>query len=132
KAVIVVIGPTWATAAAPDGTLRLNDHDDFVRREIETSLRLGLPIIPVTVQDASMPGKSALPPSIRTLAELNVLPVREDPDFHNDVARLVQRLEQLGVRRRKPHTIARRALAAATLGVSVALAGFAAYLYSTM
>lgn len=87
--VLVLIGPRWLNATA--GALRrrrLDDPGDFVRIEIETALRLGVPIIPVPVENASMPPAARLPVSLRPLASLNALSVRPDPDFHRDMERV--------------------------------------------
>lgn len=101
KVVIVVIGPNWVSK-------RLNDRSDFVRQEIETALQLDVPIVPVIVGGGSIPEKSVLPNSLRPLVELNGQPIRSDPDFHKDIARLVRKLEKLGLRRRKFFTAVRR------------------------
>ena len=41
-----------------------------------------------------MPAKSDLPESIRELALRNGMPVRSDPDFHNDCDRLIEALDK--------------------------------------
>jgi hypothetical protein len=43
--VIAVIGPTWLTVADEKGERRLDDPDDYVRRELETALDSAVPII---------------------------------------------------------------------------------------
>lgn len=58
----------WLRAAAGDGRRRLDDPDDFVRREIEPTLRQGKPVIPLLLESARMPGPQDLPPSMRDLA----------------------------------------------------------------
>jgi len=92
RAVVVVIGPTWATAAGDNDMPRLVDPKDFVRMEVETALLLGLPTIPVTVSNAPMPRPSDLPTALRELCSRNGQPVRPDPDFHRDMDRLVSRM----------------------------------------
>ena len=42
-AVLAVIGPTWSTASTPDGSLRLHDPDDVVRKEPVSYTHLTLP-----------------------------------------------------------------------------------------
>lgn len=91
-ALLVLIGPTWLSCRNPDGTRRLDEPADFVRTEVETGLRLGLPTVPVTVGNAPMPGRHDLPEPLRPLAEREGQAVRPDPDFHRDVDRLIQRL----------------------------------------
>jgi hypothetical protein len=92
--VIAVIGPTWARAADAAGRRRLDDPDDFVRLELEQALQLGKPVIPVTVSGAPMVAPADLPPSLQALPFQNGLPVRPDPDFHNDITRLIAALER--------------------------------------
>lgn len=91
-AVLVLIGPHWMTCRGADGKRRLEDPLDFVRVEVELSLQLGLPTIPVFVGQVAVPTASDLPESLRPLFERQGLLVRPDPDFHNDAARLIRRL----------------------------------------
>jgi hypothetical protein len=51
-------------------------------------------VIPITVSNAPMVTASDLPASLRQLAFQNGLPVRPDPDFHNDMNRLIAALER--------------------------------------
>ena len=96
SAVLVLIGPTYLTCTDADGRRRLfDDPDDFVRREVETALGLGLPVIPVTVANAAMPSVDQLPASLSQLARMNGVAVRPDPDFHRDIDRLLARLAPL-------------------------------------
>jgi hypothetical protein len=41
--VLAVIGPSWLNVKQSDGTRRIDDPNDFVRIEIATALRLGIP-----------------------------------------------------------------------------------------
>jgi hypothetical protein len=93
--VLVVIGPDWLHVRNAEGQRRLDDPDDFVRIEVETALRLGVPVVPVLVSNSRMPGHAELPEPIRGLVLHNGLAVRPDPDFHTDMARLINRLEEL-------------------------------------
>lgn len=92
---LVIIGPRWLTASAGPFQRRLDDPADFVRIEIETAARLGVPIIPLLVDGATMPPAARLPTSLRLLASLNALPVRPDPDFHRDMGRVIPAVERL-------------------------------------
>ena len=92
---LVIIGPRWINASAGLFRRRLDDPADFVRVEIETALRLGVPIIPLLVENATMPNAARLPASLRPLASLNALPVRPDPDFHRDLERVLPAVERL-------------------------------------
>jgi TIR domain len=82
--VLVLIGTSWLEARSR-GRRRLDDPADYVRLEIETALEVGVPMVPILVRGAKMPTEHRLPPSIGELAKKNGQPVREDPDFHNDM-----------------------------------------------
>ena len=90
--VLVIIGPNWLTARAPDGTRRLDQSDDHVRREIELALERGVRLIPVLVGGAGMPTARDLPPSIAGLSSRNALQV-SDFDFDHGVDKLGQAIQ---------------------------------------
>jgi len=92
QAVLVVIGPGWLEAAA-DGRRRLDQADDFVRREVESALGSGKPVVPILVGGASMPDAAALPPALRGLANRQAL-VMGDASWAADLARLQTVLAQ--------------------------------------
>lgn len=54
--VLVVIGTDWARIMAE----RAHEPNDFVRIEVESALRLGKHVIPVTIRGAVMPNPSQL------------------------------------------------------------------------
>lgn len=93
--VLALIGPQWATCTGADGARRLDAESDLVRREIETAIECGVPLIPIPVLKASLPRRDDLPPSLRSLIDREAHPVRPDPDFHSDMDRLIARLEPL-------------------------------------
>jgi hypothetical protein len=65
---LVVIGPSWLTVKGKSGQRRLDERNDYVRREIELALRGGVEVIPVLVDGAKSPERKKLPESIRKLA----------------------------------------------------------------
>jgi formylglycine-generating enzyme required for sulfatase activity len=87
---LAVIGDEWLSITGKRGTRRLDDPGDFVRIEIEAALSRNIPVIPVLVGDSSVPQAEELPESLQKLAFRNGLPIRPDPDFHNDVDRLIR------------------------------------------
>lgn len=99
RAVLVVIGPHWLTSVDAHNRRRIDDPNDFVRLEIEIALELDVPTIPVIVGQAIIPTRDALPDTIADLAERQGIQVRPDPDFHQDMTRLLKELEKAGVRR---------------------------------
>jgi hypothetical protein len=87
---LVLIGPRWLNIAYENGTRRLGDPHDLVRIEVEIALsRPECRVIPVLLQGASIPAERDLPPSLRPLAFRNAAQVRDDPDFANDMAALM-------------------------------------------
>jgi hypothetical protein len=93
--VLVIIGPSWITVSDNKGTRRLEDAADTVRIEIEQALELKKKVIPVCVTHAQMPAEVDLPASIKELAFRNGVQVRPDPDFNNDISRLITALEKI-------------------------------------
>lgn len=87
---IVVIGQRWL-AVTNDGAMRKLDRDDDpVRIEVEAALANRVPIIPVLIDDASMPGKADLPHTIAKLADIHASRVRRNPDFDADIQKLMR------------------------------------------
>lgn len=95
--VLVVIGARWLSATNSDGMRRLDDCDDYVRIEIETTLERGVPLIPVLTEDVSMPSAEELPPSISELGSRQAIVIRGDPDFDHDIERLIMTLTKYGL-----------------------------------
>lgn len=94
NALLAIIGDRWVDAVDSTGKKRLEDPADFVRIEIESALERGIPVIPLLVRGAQMPTEQHLPPGLRKLVYRNGIPVRPDPDFHNDMNRLIAALEK--------------------------------------
>jgi hypothetical protein len=93
---LVVIGPQWAGITDAQGNKRLFDANDFTRIEIETGLRHeGIRVVPVLVMNADMPTAQEMPESLKDLAFRNAVNVRNDPDFDNDIQRLILGINQL-------------------------------------
>lgn len=87
---LVLIGVDWDNRANKG---RLNDLNDYVRFEIETALKRGIPVIPVLVRRrTALPSKNDLPKPLQDLVFRNGLPVRTDPDFHKDMNRLISEI----------------------------------------
>jgi hypothetical protein len=91
---IAVIGARWLTSKNEQGGRRLDDPQDFVRREIATALKRDIRVIPVLMDGASMPQSSELPDDLKLLARRNALQV-SDTGFDGDCRRLVATIEQV-------------------------------------
>jgi hypothetical protein len=92
---LAIIGTRWLEVKSSDGKRRIDDSGDFVRIEIESALQRNIPVIPVLVQNATVPTATELPLAIRQLAYRNGISVRSDPDFHNDMDRLIRGINHL-------------------------------------
>jgi TIR domain len=126
RLMLVLIGNTWTTETAPDGTRRLDDPEDFVRLEIATALRQGLPVLPVLVEGAQMPAERDLPPDLKPLARVQAVELTEGR-WQYDTAHLVETIARLApteaMRRRvRRISLGIRYLLASTL-LAVAIAG---------
>jgi TIR domain len=75
--VLVVIGPRWVGAADAQGRQRLAQADDFVRIEIESALEAGVPLVPVLVEGATMPGAQQLPESLAAFTRCQAMELSE-------------------------------------------------------
>jgi hypothetical protein len=95
RAVLVMIGPGWVTAAEPDGSRRLMNPADFVRLELEATLARNIPVVPVLLDGASMPRPADLPDSLQPICYRHAVTIGDDPHFDDDVARLIRGLKKL-------------------------------------
>lgn len=72
KVLLPVIGPDWLEAADAAGRRRLDEPNDFVRREIGLALALGKEVIPVLFAGAEPAPADRLPPELAGLFRKNV------------------------------------------------------------
>jgi CHASE2 domain-containing sensor protein len=87
---LVLIGPQWADARHPDGTRRLDDPHDWVRREVETALRQpGTVVLPLLTDGAAMPGEAELPDSLADLVRRQAFTL-DGGRLHEEVDELVR------------------------------------------
>ncbi|HEY4607108.1 MAG TPA: toll/interleukin-1 receptor domain-containing protein, partial [Acidimicrobiia bacterium] len=88
---LAIIGPDWLTAEK-EGRRRLDDPEDWVRREVVTGLGLGrVQVIPVLVGDAPLPAPEELPEPLQRIPQLQAITVRPDR-FEDDVEHLTERI----------------------------------------
>jgi hypothetical protein len=95
----VLIGSGWLKAQNPStGDRRLNEPDDWVRREIQTALDAGFTVIPILVDDARPLTLTDLRtvPEIMRLAEKQSVRLRRH-DWDTDVAKLQNLLLARGI-----------------------------------
>lgn len=91
---LIIIGPSWLSI--------LNERvgeEDFVRDELELALSKECKTLPIYVNGATPPAGKDLPEHLSSLAYINGLNLRTDPDFDNDLSRIVDFLdEEIGLR----------------------------------
>ena len=121
-AALAVIGPGWS-ATTPEGTSRLQSADDYVRLELATALKHGLPVVPVLLGGAQLPPPEELPDDLRLLTRRQAV-VLHDETWHQDVDGLLRSLR--GEVKGPVGQPSRRRRVAAALGVGVVLLAAAA------
>lgn len=90
---LVVIGTEWL-GMQPDGKRRIDEAQDLVRLEVRELLNRKIPLIPILVDATNIPAEADLPDDLKDLAYRNSARLRPDPDFENDVERLVRGIRQ--------------------------------------
>jgi hypothetical protein len=98
-ALLAIIGPGWLDARDEKGNRCLENPDDFVRIEIETALKRGIPVIPILLEGTRVPKADQLPDDLKELALRNGLDVRH-ASFPEDMERLIHGLK--GAQSRTP------------------------------
>jgi hypothetical protein len=102
-AVLVVIGPGWFGAAVGQPGRRLDRPDDPVRQEVAQALASGIPVVPVLVDGATLPGEAELPSDLVALTRRQAVTLSDD-SWRADVVELLRRLKgepPAGGRRRR-------------------------------
>lgn len=93
---LAIIGSHWVTITDGQGRKRIDDPGDFVRIEVEAALRLpNVTVIPVYVDGVRGITAADLPPTLAELPYRNAAVVRDDPDFHGDVDKLIGAIKSL-------------------------------------
>ena len=99
---IVVIDRDWFDARTVSGARRIDESQDWVRREIATALQRNITIIPLLVNDAHMPDPRDLPDEIRGLGYCTALKIRDrNRDLPRDLRDLRSRLRKSRIRYRR-------------------------------
>jgi hypothetical protein len=90
-ALLALIGPGWLASKRSDGMRRLDNTEDWVRREIAMCLHRPVPVVPVLFGGASLPGDQDLPDELRPLCKQQAA-VIADTDWHDHAAGLINDL----------------------------------------
>jgi pterin-4a-carbinolamine dehydratase len=94
KAVLVILGPEWVRVNDDWGQRRIDQENDWVRKEIELALAQDNEVIPVLVNGGQIPPSDKLPQSISTLPNRQAIEIRT-AYWDHDVKLLLSRLESL-------------------------------------
>ena len=89
---LVMIGPNWLRQSSGGLPSRLHDTQDYVRREIIEGLENRLQLIPVLVNEASMPTETDLPDSMRGIRSRQAMRLRRGSDFVLDSDKIIRHI----------------------------------------
>lgn len=77
RVVLAVIGPDWLSATDPvSGRRRIDDPNDWIRRELVESYTHGVRVIPVLIDQTELPSAADLPSDIAALSRGQALRLR--------------------------------------------------------
>jgi hypothetical protein len=91
---LAVIGLNWINATNEKGQRKLDLPRDYVRIEIASALKRGIPVIPLLVDGAEMPQEDDLPEDLRTLPNRHAMALRHI-SFVSDTNALIQALNEI-------------------------------------
>ena len=94
KVMLVLIEQNWLEAKDEQGKRRLDDPDDWVRLEVAHALKRNITVIPVRINGADLPSKSALPDEIRGLLNHQATSVAMT-GFRHDMSGLVRDIKSI-------------------------------------
>lgn len=117
KVMLVLIGPAWLSSSDAQGHRRLDSSDDWVRLEIAHALKRDITVIPVRVNGAELPARTALPEDIRGLLDHQAVSVT-NTGFRHEMSGLVKDIRAI----EDPKRRRRIGIAAALLLLLIALA----------
>ena len=96
--ILVVVGQHWVNRKWNSiwrWVPLLKTQEDFVLSEIELALDLGVPIIPLLVDNTAMPSMTQLPKTIVEFSSRNATRLGTGTDFHKDMAKVLDKVTEL-------------------------------------
>ena len=94
RVLLAVIGQRWLTATDTTGRRRIDDPDDWIRRELAEAFAAGVRVIPILTDHAELPHEADLPSDIAALSRCQYRPLRRREPT-SDLARIVADLTSL-------------------------------------
>ncbi|MEL6537643.1 MAG: protein kinase [Bacteroidota bacterium] len=90
---LAIIGPNWAASTETNPKeSRLADANDWVRKELEIALKYEHKLIPIVLQEASLPESKYLPASLQVLHRVQQFQL--DTGSSGDVEALIKEIEE--------------------------------------
>jgi len=90
--VLALIGPDWLKSADEYGRRRLDNPDDWVRKELSAALDSSKPVIPILMGDLpQLPPIQAFPEELKALGSYQAYSLRDD-HWESDIDSLVKSL----------------------------------------
>jgi hypothetical protein len=102
---LAVMGPGWLESRGPQGRRRLDQEEDWVRREVAEALNLGVTVIPILLRETSLPKGDDLPAEIAPIALRQYWRLRHRT-MHDDLAGLINRLAEIDPNLLAPEQVA--------------------------
>jgi len=113
---LILIGNTWLDCKDASGNRRLDNPEDFVRKEIRLAIEKKTTIIPVLLEDARMPSTEKLPEDIRDICKWQAIEVT-DSRWKFDIDKLIKSINL----KKRAFAFNRKYIAAVALVLAVAL-----------
>src|SRR5437879_1963770 len=89
------MGWHWLTASGPAGHRRIDDPDDWIRRELSVAFEAGVRVIPILTEQTAIPAEADRPADIARLSRCQFRRLRQR-DATGDLARIVADLKRTG------------------------------------
>jgi hypothetical protein len=127
QVLLAVIGQRWLEAKDEDGNQRISKPEDWVRMEIEAALQHGVTVIPVLIDNTSVPTAADLPEGMAQLPRRQGIRLTYD-HWDDDVERLATSIERAAGATRRSRKggrstwlVAGLALATGVFGAAIAV-----------
>jgi hypothetical protein len=124
---LVIIGKLWAEEKDEQGNSRLYNENDYVHIEIAKALKQVKRIIPVLIEDATMPQEDELPDTLKPLAYLQAIKLN-DKSWDIDSAKLIKGIKKI-MAENKPMPMKNKAIKIALITLLIFVAAFAGYYF---